>query len=62
MIDKSWNNINAYINDCRQIIKRAMCSRWGYVEYEISVKLNSKFGIKQIQIPVYDDCFLTQLF
>ena len=47
-IDKSSNNINAYINDCRRIIKRAMCSRRGYVKHEIGVKLKSKFGSKQI--------------
>ena len=46
-IDKSSNHINAYVNDCCQIIKIAMCSCCGYVKHEIGVKLKSKFGTKQ---------------
>ena len=42
-IDRSSKNIHAYINDCRQIIKRAMCSRRGYVKHEIGKKLRGKF-------------------
>lgn len=45
-IDRSSKNIHAYINDCRQIIKRAMCSRRGYVKYEVGKKLKSKFCCK----------------
>ena len=43
-IDKSSKHINAYINDCRQIIKRAMCSRRGYVKNEIGLKFKGKFS------------------
>jgi hypothetical protein len=41
-IDKSSKHFNAYVNDCRRIIKRAMCSRRGYVKHEIGLKLKSK--------------------
>jgi hypothetical protein len=43
-IDKSSNHIHAYITECRRIIKRAMCSRRGYVKHRIGVKLKSKYG------------------
>jgi hypothetical protein len=43
-IDRSSNNIHGYINDCRHIIKRAMCSRRGYVKHEIGKKLRGKFA------------------
>lgn len=46
-IDRSSKNIHAYINDCRQIIKRAMCSRRGYVKHEIGKKLRGKFYTNQ---------------
>lgn len=41
-IDKSSTHISTYINECRRIIKRAMCSRRGYVKAEIGKKLKSK--------------------
>jgi hypothetical protein len=44
-IDKSSKHINAYINDCRQIIKRAMCSRRGYVKNEIGLKFKGKLSV-----------------
>lgn len=60
-IDKSSNHIHAYINDCRRIIKRAMCSRRGYVKHEISVKLKSKYCTKQF-ILYMCDCKQTYKF
>jgi hypothetical protein len=41
-IDKSSKYFNACVNEIRKIIKRAMCSRRGYVKHEISEKLKSK--------------------
>jgi hypothetical protein len=43
-IDKSSIHINSYINDCRRVIKRAMCSRRGYVKRQIGKKLKCKCG------------------
>ena len=43
-IDKSSIHIQAYVNDCRRVIKRAMCSRRGYVKREVGKKLKSKCG------------------
>ena len=42
-VDKSSPDINAYVNDCRRIIKRALSSRRGYVKHEMGVKLKCEF-------------------
>ncbi len=41
-IDKSSRNLNAYINECRQIIKRVMSSRRGYVKKRIGKKFKGE--------------------
>ena len=35
-------NINAYITECRQIIKRNICSRRGYVKSQIGDQMKGK--------------------
>lgn len=42
---RTTSNLNAYLIECRQIVKRALCSRRGYVKREIGQQLNGKNGI-----------------
>jgi hypothetical protein len=38
-ITKATKNINAYINECHQIIKQTICSRSGYVKHQIVLQM-----------------------
>jgi hypothetical protein len=60
-IDKSSKHFNAYVNDCRRIIKRAMCSRRGYVKHEIGLKFKSKLYTEQMQF-LYPKLYLLTSF
>ena len=40
---KNTINLNAYLIECRQIIKRAMCSRRGYVKRQIGEQLKGMY-------------------
>lgn len=40
---KSTTNLNAYIIECHQILKRNVCSRRGYVKRQIGEQLKGKF-------------------
>ena len=44
-IDKNSKNLNAYIYEIRQIIKRSLSSRRGYVKRKIGQKLVCKFSM-----------------
>jgi hypothetical protein len=44
-IDKSSSNMNAYVNEIRQIIKRVISSRRGYIKKKLepNLKVNCQF-------------------
>lgn len=44
-LDKSSSNINAYVNETRQIIKRVISSRRGYIKKKIGAKFEGKLSI-----------------